>query len=73
MTTLPLKEAKERLEELLEGGESFGVRLEDGRTVLLEVKLTENPRPVFGSGKGWFSDMAEDFDEPLEDFKDYMA
>ena len=27
--------------------------------------------PVFGCAKGQFR-MAEDFDEPLEDFKDYM-
>ena len=31
----------------------------------------EKPRPVFGSMKGMFK-MAPDFDEPLEDFKDYM-
>ena len=29
------------------------------------------PKPVFGSGKGMFI-MAPDFDEPLEDFKEYM-
>ena len=34
---------------------------------------SEKPRPVFGSGKGWFTDMADDFDEPLEDFEDYMS
>lgn len=27
--------------------------------------------PVFGSGKGFF-EMQPDFDEPIEDFKDYM-
>ena len=27
--------------------------------------------PKFGSGKGMF-EMAPDFDEPLEDFKEYM-
>ena len=32
---------------------------------------TENASPVFGSGKGMFI-MKPDFDEPLEDFKDYM-
>lgn len=31
----------------------------------------EKPTPKFGSGKGMFV-MAPDFDEPLEDFKDYM-
>ncbi len=29
------------------------------------------PRPKFGSAKGMFI-MAPDFDEPLEDFKEYM-
>ena len=32
---------------------------------------TNNPKPKFGSGKGMFK-MKPDFDEPLEDFKDYM-
>lgn len=27
--------------------------------------------PKFGSGKGFFK-MAEDFDEPLKDFEEYM-
>ena len=30
----------------------------------------EKPRPLFGSAKGLFV-MAEDFDEPLEDFDEY--
>ncbi len=29
------------------------------------------PKPKFGSGKGMFT-MSPDFDEPLEDFKEYM-
>ncbi|MFM9838123.1 MAG: DUF2281 domain-containing protein [Cyclobacteriaceae bacterium] len=32
----------------------------------------ETRQPIFGSGKGLITYMAEDFDEPLEDFKDYM-
>lgn len=31
----------------------------------------ENATPVFGSGKGMFV-IKPGFDEPLEDFKDYM-
>ncbi len=31
---------------------------------------TNNPKPKFGSGKGMFK-MHPDFDEPLEDFKEY--
>lgn len=30
----------------------------------------QKPKPIFGSGKGMFQ-MKPDFDEPLEDFKDY--
>ena len=48
------------------------VRLDDGRTLQIGVKAAEQARPVFGSGKGWFSDMSDDFDEPLEDFREYM-
>ena len=31
----------------------------------------EDKKPVFGSAKGMIH-MSADFDEPLEDFKDYM-
>lgn len=60
-----------RLEELLAEGE-FMVRLDDGTTLRLEVKPAGKARPVFGSGKGLFSDMSDDFDAPLEDFREYM-
>ncbi len=30
-----------------------------------------SPKPVLGSGKGMFV-LMPDFEEPLEDFKDYM-
>jgi hypothetical protein len=30
------------------------------------------PRPVFGRGKEHILSIAEDFDAPLEDFKEYM-
>lgn len=32
---------------------------------------TKKNKPVFGSGKGMFI-MKPDFDQPLEDFKEYM-
>lgn len=34
-------------------------------------KQLEKKKPVFGSGKGMFL-MKPDFDEPLDDFKEYM-
>ncbi len=36
-----------------------------------EKKTKEKKRPAFGSGKGMFV-MKPDFDEPLDDFKEYM-
>lgn len=35
------------------------------------VVKEEINKPVFGSGKGMFK-MMLDFDEPIEDFKEYM-
>ena len=43
-----------------------------GRTVLAFTPAAEPQKvPVFGCAKGQFR-IAEDFDEPLEDFRDYM-
>lgn len=46
---------------------------------LMAEKKTENLKDSkieikagFGGGKGIFGKMADDFDEPLEEFKDYM-
>ncbi len=36
-----------------------------------KVAKTSEKRPVFGSAKGKYV-LAPDFDEPLEDFKEYM-
>ena len=44
-------------------------------SILAEAKKDseqDKRKPVFGSGKGMIIYMADDFDEPLEDFKDYM-
>ena len=36
-----------------------------------EVEPLEKPKPMFGALKGTII-MADDFDEPLDDFKEYM-
>ena len=41
------------------------------KTVEKPVVKAVEKRPVFGSAKGTFV-MSPDFDEPLEDFKEYM-
>lgn len=76
MTVVLLKDAKDRLEELLAasaGGEEVVIAREDGSTFKLIPTATpaKKKRGLVGSAKGqvWMSD---DFDEPLEDFKDYM-
>ena len=44
-----------------------------GPVILTFTPKEEQPKkvPVFGCAKGQFK-MADDFDAPLEDFKDYM-
>ncbi len=39
--------------------------------VMKEKKTQDKKKPTFGSGKGMFV-MKPDFDEPLDDFKEYM-
>ena len=52
--------------------ESLKVQVLDFIESLLNRKKKEKPnKPKFGSGKGMFK-MSTDFDEPLDDFKDYM-
>jgi Protein of unknown function (DUF2281) len=42
------------------------------KKMLEELDMKVEPRkPVFGSAKGKYK-MSEDFDAPLDDFKDYM-
>ena len=39
--------------------------------LIIQQSKREKPQPVFGSGKGMFT-IPDDFDEPLEDLKEYM-
>jgi antitoxin (DNA-binding transcriptional repressor) of toxin-antitoxin stability system len=79
MVQVSLDEAKERLSDLIDAASQ-------GETVLIEkegeqgaqiVQLVAVPkhssrRPKFGSAKGLILYMAEDFDAPLDDFREYM-
>jgi hypothetical protein len=38
----------------------------------VNYKPMRTPKPIFGSGKGTFGKMSDDFDEPLDEMKDYM-
>lgn len=81
MTQVTIAEAQQRLPELLsaaEAGESVLIRGDNGRTFTLAVQppaTVLNPdwpgNPHAGSAK-CLIEMGDDFDEPLEELKEYM-
>ncbi len=74
MHKVNLEEAKKRLDELINqaaNGEEVIITRGDGATFQIIPIPTRKPRPVFGSGRGLLK-IADDFDEPLEDFEPYM-
>lgn len=73
MTQVSLDEAKEQLLELVEtalGGEEVLIT-RNGHSVRL-VPCVEKPHRKAGSAKGLITYIADDFDAPFEDFKEYM-
>jgi antitoxin (DNA-binding transcriptional repressor) of toxin-antitoxin stability system len=67
-------EAATRLQELVDAaidGEEVIICIDDRPAIKLVPIESIEPRPKFGSAKGliWMSD---DFDEPLEEFREYM-
>jgi len=69
-----IDEAKERLsslvEEVIKGKEIFITK--DNKPVIKLVLVSENKiAPKAGSAKGMLT-IADDFDEPLEEFREYM-
>jgi antitoxin (DNA-binding transcriptional repressor) of toxin-antitoxin stability system len=81
MTQVTVAEAQQRLPELLaaaEAGDTVTIRGDNGRTFTLLVQLPApiiNPDwpgyPHAGSAEGLIS-MSDDFDDPLEEVKEYM-
>jgi antitoxin (DNA-binding transcriptional repressor) of toxin-antitoxin stability system len=74
MQHLTISEAAVKLPELIKAatrGEEIIIAGEDNETgQLIALQPVRQPRKA-GSGKGTFF-MADDFDAPLEDFKEYM-
>lgn len=69
-----LDEAKAQLVDLIDaaiGGETVLMTKDDRQVVRLVPVAPSKQRPQFGSARGLII-MSDDFDEPLEDFKDYM-
>lgn len=72
MAPISVEEAQDRLAELMDeaaGGEEVVIARADGSAFRL-VPIEMAPRPRFGSARGLFT-MADDFDAPLEDFREY--
>ena len=74
--TITVEEAQAKLKELIDHlapGEEI-VITEDRQPVakLVGERPARRSRPAPGLGKGSILFMAPDFDEPLEEFKEYM-
>ena len=73
MQEITLAEASKNLPELIEAaisGEEI-VITKDNQPVVKLTPVSPERRSLFGSAKGLIT-ISDDFDEPLEDFKDYM-
>ncbi len=74
MQQVTLDEAKKHLGELIEAavkGDEVVITKEDRPVVKLVPVAGATAQPRFGSAKGLIT-MSDDFDEPLEDFGEYM-
>lgn len=74
MHEVGLKEAETRLAELIDEvahGKEVLITRGDGTAFKIVPIMQPEPHPKFGSAKGLIK-MSEDFDEPLEDFQEYM-
>lgn len=74
--SIPIEQVQDRLKELvhqLTPGDEILIT-ENDRTVakLVYEGSTETPRPKPGLGKGSIIYMSPDFDEPLDEMKEYM-
>jgi antitoxin (DNA-binding transcriptional repressor) of toxin-antitoxin stability system len=75
MQTVTVNEALQQLPALMNAairGEEVVITSEQNESVkLVPLSVTALPPRKAGSGKGTFF-MADDFDAPLEDFREYM-
>ena len=74
MQQVTLDDAKEHLGDLIEAavkGDEVVITKEDRPVVKLVPVAGTMGQPKFGSAEGLIT-MSDDFDEPLEDFDEYM-
>jgi len=74
--TIPLNEAQANLKRLIDRlapGEKIVItENEQPVATLIAQQPSRQPRPGPGIGKGSVLHMAPDFDEPLEEFREYV-
>ena len=69
-----LSEAKAHLSDLIDAaikGEEVFITKEDRLVAKLVGVVEDSRRPQFGSARGMIQ-MSDDFDAPLEEFREYM-
>ena len=74
MHQINIEEAKTNLPELIDAainGEEIVIAKDEEHVVKLVPISRAKPHPRFGSAKGLIL-ISDDFDEPLEDFAEYM-
>jgi prevent-host-death family protein len=74
MHQVNLEEAKAHLPDLIDAaveGEEVIIAKDAQHLVKLVSVSAAKPRPQFGSAKGLIT-IADDFDEPIKDFEEYM-
>ncbi|MBD1835037.1 type II toxin-antitoxin system Phd/YefM family antitoxin [Cyanobacteria bacterium FACHB-472] len=74
MQQINVEEASKHLPDLIEAalrGEEIVIAKDDQPVVKLTPVSPAKRRPQFGSAKGLVT-ISDDFDDPIEDFKDYM-
>ncbi|HZT59568.1 MAG TPA: type II toxin-antitoxin system prevent-host-death family antitoxin [Pyrinomonadaceae bacterium] len=74
MYEIELEKAKEQIESLLQAaleGEEIVITQNEQPVLKLVPVSSAAPRRRSGSAEGQFT-MSDDFDEPLEDFAEYM-
>ena len=75
MTKVTLEDAGTQLSQLIQAakqGEEVVITQNDQPVAKLVSIPQQKAHAQFGSAKGLLVYMAEDFDAPLEDFKEYM-
>ena len=74
MHQVSVEEAQTNLRDLVDAavnGEEVVIAKDEEHLVRLVPVPRTNPRPQFGSARGLVT-MSEDFEEPLEEFEEYM-